>query len=561
MARRPLSGSLTGGVGLARGREFARSAAYHAADVLHPLISVARGLGVLARGGLRRLAGMPADRRAPALLLICSCTVIVALVPYGPAVTAIAVMVAAGWAGRERAAGDADPDGEEDERLQLLYESLVPYLSMPEDPDPLYAHGGDPEEAFSTHAFEDGRLVSLQLRYPAYFADGEAAARARVEQLLQIKAGRGREYRFDWDEEANRLTLTVLPALPTDILAQRFVTTPGETVLGFTDACSVQRTLPVVDDEGIRDEPPVVWRTGRRSTEPHLLALGRPSGGTTTLLRSIVLQALDHGDVLLIDGGGAGGYTCFPGREGVLALECSPAGALASLEWASHETERRLTAANHARQQGRPLPEDIRRPLWIVVDRPTALSHLAAGEGRPDPQELLEVPLRHGRAANVTVAVADHLENAHLLGEAVLAHTHARVILGPATPEQVRTALGAPPHTTPTPDVPPGRGYARLGSGPVHRVQVPATPDPLDEEAAEAERQAVLKLLPRATGPLYGAGVEAAPEPDAPVPYDAGTTSARDPYGTGRDAPEGAGPVEGFGRHLGGGEPLPVQAT
>ncbi|MGW2367247.1 hypothetical protein ACWCZ5_16895 [Streptomyces sp. NPDC001667] len=553
MARRPLPGSLTGGATLARGREFARSAAYTAADVLHPLITVARGLRVLAHGGLRRCARTPRDQRVPGLLLVASLMAIVALVPYGPACAAIALMLAAGWAGRERAAGDTHGEDEENERLQLLYESLVPYFSIPEDPSPLYAHGGDPQEAFLSHAFEDGRLVSLQLRYPAYFTDGEAEARAKVEQLLRIKAGRGREYRFDWDEEANRLTLTVLPALPTDILAQRFVTTPGETVLGFTDADSVQRTLPVVDSEGIRDAPPVVWRTGRRSTEPHLLALGRPSGGTTTLLRSIVLQALSHGDVLLIDGGGTGGYTCFPGREGVLALECSPAGALATLEWASHETERRLMTGNQARQQGRPTPEDIRRPLWIVVDRPTALSHLAASEGRPDPQELLEVPLRHGRAANVTVAVADHLENAGLLSEAVLAHTRARVLLGPATPEQVRTALGAPPHTTPTPDVPPGRGYARLGSGPVHRVQVPATPDPLDEEAAETERQAVLELLPRPAGPLYGAGVEAAPERDASLPYDQDA-----PYGGAAPPPGADG---GFGHQLGGGEPLPAQAT
>ncbi|MEU1949171.1 hypothetical protein ABZ554_43635, partial [Streptomyces sp. NPDC020125] len=74
----------------------------------------------------------------------------------------------------------------------------------------------------------------------------------------------------------------------------------------------------------------------------------------------------------------------------------------------------------------------------------------------------------------------------------------------PVSSEQVTAVLGAPPHTTPTPEVPPGRGYARLGAGPVHRLQVPATPDPYDEAVSEAERQAVLRLLP-------------APDPAAPA--------------------------------------------
>ncbi|GAA0484106.1 hypothetical protein GCM10009544_52310 [Streptomyces stramineus] len=505
MGRRPLPSTLTDSTPIARGRELARCAADNAADVFHPLIVIARGLRALAAAGGRRWARLPKDRRGPTLLLVASCAAIVALVPYGPALAVISLMVAGAWAGRERAPRAAAPDGEAQERLQVLYESLVPYLSVPEDPDPLYAHGGGWEKAFTGHSFDDnGRLVSLRLRYPAYFTDGEAASRARIEQLLKVKAGRGREYRFDWDEEANRLTLSALPPLPTDICAQRFVTAPGETVLGFTDPSAVQRTLPVMDADGTRDEPPVVWRTGPRSTEPHLLALGLPAGGTTTLLRSVVLQALHHGDALIIDGSGTGEYACLRGREGVLAVESSPAGALAILEWASHETERRLVTANYARQQGRPAPEDIRRPLWIVIDRPTALSHLAAGEGRPDPQGLLDVPLRHGRGANVTVAVGEHFENAGLLDGTLLAHTRARVILGPVAPEQVRAALGAPPHTTPTTDVPPGRGYARLGSGPVHRLQVPATPDPYDEDTTDAQRQAVLRLLP---------------EPDAPVPY------------------------------------------
>jgi hypothetical protein len=179
----------------------------------------------------------------------------------------------------------------------------------------------------------------------------------------------------------------------------------------------------------------------------------------------------------------------------VLAVESGLTGALAVLEWAGNETERRLTAAHQARQLRRPVPDDARRPLWIIVDRPTALGHLTPTEGHGEPQRLLQVPLRHGRAANITVALAEQFDAAGLLAEPVLAHTRARVVLGPATVDEVQAVLGVPPHTTPAPDVPPGRGYARLGTGPVHRLQVPAAPDPYDEEADEAQRQAVLNLL------------------------------------------------------------------
>ena len=124
----------------------------------------------------------------------------------------------------------------------------------------------------------------------------------------------------------------------------------------------------------------MVWRTGVRSTEPHLLVVGQPGSGTTTLLRSIALQALQHGDVVIVEGGGTGEYACLTGRDGVLAVECGLAGALASLEWAAHETERRLIAANRARQAGHPPPEDTRRPLWILLDRPERLR--PPGRGR-----------------------------------------------------------------------------------------------------------------------------------------------------------------------------------
>ncbi|MEV7974426.1 hypothetical protein [Streptomyces sp. NPDC086519] len=499
MARRSLPRILSNGSAqLVRSRELARTAADSATDVLHPLITVTRGLSRLASAGRRRWAQTPKDRRGPLLFLAASVVLVVALVPYGPLLAVITLMAASAWQGRDRnPPPPTGPDESQTQRLQSLYEALVPYFSAAEDPAPLYAHGGEWEKAFLSHEFDDaGRLGQLLLRYPPYFPDGEPEARARIEHLLTAKSGRGREYHFAWDEEGNRLTVTVLAPLPTDIAAQRFVTAPGETVLGFTDPSEVQRTLPLAYGDEQRDVPPVVWRTGARSTEPHLLVLGRPGSGVSTLVRSIALQALQHGDVLVVEGGGTGEYLCLAGRDGVLAVECALAGALASLEWAANETERRLIALNRARQAGHPPPDDCRRPLWILLDRPSAFVHLASTNGHQDPQALLQVPLRHGRAANVTVVVAEQLDSADALSEAVRQHTRARVVLGPALPDELTAALGAPPHTTPLAQVPPGRGYARLGHGPVLRLQVPATPDPYDDATSEVDREAVLALLP-----------------------------------------------------------------
>ncbi|MDQ0983321.1 hypothetical protein [Streptomyces sp. V2I9] len=498
MARRPLPRILSSGsVSITRGREIARTAADSATDVLHPLITVVRGLRLLAVAGRRNWAATPRERRGPKLFLAAACVLAAALVPFGPILALVTVMGVAAWKGRERTPARTGPDESECARLRSLYEALVPYFSTADDPEPLFAHGGDWTKAFDAYAFDrDGRLTRLRIAYPAYFTDGEAAARSRIEQLLHAKSGRGREYHFGWDEEANRLVMSVLDALPTTIAAQRFVTAPGETVLGFTDPDAVSRTVPVRDGDSTVDAPPVLWRTGGRSTEPHLLAVGQPGGGTTTLVRSIALQALQGGDVIVIDGSGTGEYAALAGRAGVLAVESGPGGALATLEWAAHETERRLITANRARQSGHPVPDDILRPLWILLDRPGALGHLAAADGRCDPQELLRVPLRHGRAAQVTVVLAEQFDALDTLTGTVLNHTRARAVLGPASREQIAAVLGAEPHTTPPPRVPPGRGYVRLGTGPVLRLQVPATPDPYDDDASDAHREAVLGLLP-----------------------------------------------------------------
>lgn len=509
MGHWPLSrlGDGPGAVRWSRTRDLLRTGTDGARDVLYPVILLCRGLGKLAlllKGAWLKL---PKERRGPTLLLMTVCLLLLVLMPYGPVIGTIALVVAAVWQGWERTdpVQEEEPTGpgeDETARLQAVYEALVPYFSVPEDPspEPLYAHNGDWSRAFENYEFTDeGRIGRLRLRYPAYFRDGETEERLRVERLLSGKSGREREYHFAWDEERNRLEIAALGPLPGGVRAQRFVTGPGEVLLGFTDAAAVQQTVPVTDGEETRDVPPVMWRTGRRSTEPHLLAMGVPGSGTSSLLRSVALQALSEGDLVVVDGGGAGEFACLTGRTGVLAVESSLVGALATLEWAVHETERRLLEASRARQAGQQMPEDVRRPLWLVIDRPSVLSQLAEAEGRRDPQDLLQVPLRHGRAAGVTVAVAEQFEGADGLGQPVRAYTRARVVLGAVSPDEARAVLGEAPRSAPSSDIPPGRGFARLGAGPVLRLRVPATPDPYDESASEAERRAVMALLPERT--------------------------------------------------------------
>lgn len=116
--------------------------------------------------------------------------------------------------------------------------------------------------------------------------------------------------------------------------------------------------------------------------------------------------------------------------------------------------------------------------------------------------------------------MAEQFDSLDGLSDTVRNHTRARVVLGQCSPAQIESVLGIEPHTTPTPDVPPGRGYARLGTGPVLRVQVPTTPDPYDDATGEAQRQTVLDLLPERRTAI---------EATAPAPEPARTTAVPDP--------------------------------
>ncbi|MCX4758558.1 hypothetical protein [Kitasatospora purpeofusca] len=483
---------------LSKGRDLARTAGDHASDMFAPLTVVGRGMRHHVAWAKGRWQATPKERRGPTVFLVAAMLVGIFLLPHGLLFALVALMASAAWAGRAPKAPPAPPEPDVAEvKLTALYAALTPYLAGPDELVPLYHHEGSWKNVFSGWEFDaGGRLSRLEIAYPAYFTDTEPAARARIEQVVQGKAGRAREYRFDWDEESNRLRIAALAPLPTDIAAQRFVAAPGEIVLGFTDEDGSARTIPVQQGGMPAQQPPVVWRTGPRSGEPHLLALGVSGYGTSSLIRSIALQALPYADLMVIDGAGTGEHACLVNRPGVHTVETSLHGALAALHWAAQETERRVTALNAARHAGAAPPADVTRPLWLLLDHPTELTELAHAEGRPDPQDLLELPLRHGRAARVTVVVADDIAARDRISPSVRATARARVVLGPAGPEESHAALGVPLDIAPAAHAPAGRGYARIGTGAPVRLQLPATVDPLDEEAPAALRDAVIALLP-----------------------------------------------------------------
>ncbi|MEV7184299.1 hypothetical protein [Kitasatospora sp. NPDC093102] len=523
---------------LSKGRVIARTAGDHASDMFAPLAAIGRGLRHHVGWARSHWQATPKDRRGPTLFLTGALAIGVYLLPHGLLFALIALMASTAWAGRSPRAAPAPPAPDvADVKLGALYAALTTYLYGPEDANPLYHFEGSYKNAFSAWEFDpEGRLSRLELSYPAYFTDTEPAARARIEQVVQGKAGRAREYRFDWDEESNRLRITALAPLPTDIAAQHFVAAPGEIVLGFTDEDGTARTIPVVQGGMTVQQPPVVWRTGPRSSEPHLLALGVTGYGTSSLLRSIALQALPYADLVVVDGAGTGEHACLVNRPGVYTVETSLHGTLAALEWAAGETERRLAALNAARHAGIAPPEDVTRPLWLLLDHPTELSELAQAEGRPDPQDLLELPLRHGRAARVTVVIADDLDARDRVTATVRTTTRARVVLGPAGPEEGRAALGAPLDIAPAAHAPVGRGYARIGNGAPVRLQVPATVDPLDDEAPALLRDAVIALLPHRDSPIEAAAA-APPRPEHPPVVPAADPAPAHPVDLAKNEP------------------------
>ncbi|MBW8806505.1 MAG: hypothetical protein JF587_22020 [Catenulisporales bacterium] len=476
-----------------------------ALDVGHPVVVLARGtkqMAADARTYWSEAGGHEKHKewRDLVVFVFAACAVAVGFQPYGVLLLIAVSAAAATYLGRDRPDPGKDPETDAHiARLQSAYNGLVPYLMDTHDPDERFKPGGEYRSGFTEWEFDEAdRLVTLKIEYSPFFKDGEADARAKVERALEGKIGQANEYLYDWDEEGNKLAVRILPPLPSGIPAQPWKVAEIEYVLGFTDPTSTARLIPVqlAVDAGAGSEAqvvelaPVVWRHGRFAAEPHLLVAGVLGSGKSNLLRSLAAQALGHGHlVTAIDAEHTGHFDEFAGRDGVVRVESAPAAALELLDWVAAESVRRAERLRELGDTDDTLIAELAKPLWVFVDELPSLAEAAGRTGLADPQDLLADLMRAGRTTGITVVVSSRSERVGELRVTLRNQAHARVGLGQLPPAASTALFGGTLEIGGPPVLPPGRGFARVGGGPVVRVQVPVAVD-------------VVKALPVLVGAL-----------------------------------------------------------
>ena len=521
-----------------RTREFTGDLKTRLYEIFYPVILVCRGLRRAATGGRAWWAAGSKEKRRVQAAAVLVLLVLVGLLPYGPVLLGVGFLCWAGWLGRDTTPDTSDPEpGAHVSRLQAVYDGLVPYLHDEHDPDQHFKPGGGYRDAFTAWEFDEhDRLTALTLDYSQYVRDGEAECRAKVERAVEGKVGRGNEFLYDWDEEGNHLRVRVLPPLPAGLAAQPWPVAEIEYVLGITDPDSANRLIPVLlpDTSGSRPDPlpphlaaraaaeppegwhtavlaPVVWRVGNPCPNPHLLVAGSPGSGKTTLLRSLIGQALGRGQqVAVIDVEQTECYADLAGRPGVRGVVEDPERALELLDWFGLECERRAerrradaeAVANgetttfpalkvrdasaeglrQAREAGSDAAADLDElppaepTLWLCIDGLPELLDAANRLGREHLEDTLAVLARKARYAGVLLLATTREERLLQLRPALRAQLTVRVAMGTVEPAVSTALFGGTLELGGSRRLPAGRGYVRIGSGPVIRLQTPYAP-------------------------------------------------------------------------------------
>ena len=505
---------------IARSRGMAHEGWARVLDVCYPLIVLGRGTRRGAAWLVAWWKAAPKEKRRLQSVIVLVCLLGVGLLSYGPLLLILAYLAGAAWLGRDTSRKGADPESPAHiGRLQSVYNGLVPYLQNGDDPDRHFTPGGGYRDAFTAWSFdEQDRLVRLRFDYSQYFKDGESDSRAKVERALEGKIGHSNEYLYAWDEEGNHLDVRILPPLPDGIGAQPWPVADIEFVLGVTDPDSAGRLIPVAVADPEADEDtltplaaasdgvppgfriaqlaPVIWRIGSPSANPHLLVTGGPSTGKSTAVRSLLGQALARGhQVAVMDTDQSAEYGALAGQANVLRITEQPADSLDLLDWFGLEIERRAEGVAHqepARRadpavdgsaskspvdaaSDRPAP-DAPAPLWLFVDDLPELCSAAGRLGRGDPQDALAALARKARFARVTVVITARTDQVAALRPALRNQLTSRIALGRVDPLTSTLLFGGTLELGGAQVMPPGRGYARIGAGPVIRLQTPYAP-------------------------------------------------------------------------------------
>lgn len=499
---------------IAKSRGMANQGWARVLDICYPLIVLVRGV----RRGVTQLGAWwkdaPKEKRRLQALIVLVCLVGVGLLKFGPLLLILSFIGGAAWLGRDTSRKGADPESKGHiARLQSIYNGLVPYLQNGDDPDQHFKPGGGYRDAFTAWEFdEQDRLIRLRMDYSEYFRDGEAESRAKVERALEGKIGHANEYLYAWDEGGNHLDVRILPPLPEGIGAQPWPVADIEFVLGVTDPGSAGRLIPVLvpDPESAEDTltpeaaarekggnmppgvqeavppgfklaqlAPVVWRVGNPSASPHLLVAGGPASGKSTAVRSLLGQALARGHrIAVIDTDQSAEYGALAGRPGVLRVTEEPADSLDLLDWFGREIERRAEAQaqaqSHAQAPAR--PQEAEQPLWLFVDDLPELCATAGRLGRPDPQDTLAALARKARFASTTLVITVRLDQVSALRLALRNQLTSRIALGKVDGATSTLLFGGTLELGGAQLMPPGRGYVRIGAGPVIRLQTPYSP-------------------------------------------------------------------------------------
>ena len=428
------------------------------------------------------------------------CLVGVGLLKFGPLLLILGFIGGAAWLGRDTSRKGADPESKGHiGRLQSIYNGLVPYLQNGDDPDQHFTPGGGYRDAFTAWEFdEQDRLIRLRMDYSEYFRDGEAESRAKVERALEGKIGHANEYLYAWDEEGNHLDVRILPPLPEGIGAQPWPVADIEFVLGITDPGSAGRLIPVMvpDPEFAEDTltpevaaresedgvppgfrlaqlAPVVWRVGNPSASPHLLVAGGPASGKST--RRCVHCWPRRWRAA------TGSRSSTPTRAPSTA-RWWPANVCASprnrptrstCDWFGPEIERRAESSTRQQTAGQQAGEP---PLWLFVDDLPELCAAAGRLGRPDPQDTLATLARKARYAGTTIVVTARLDQVAALRLALRNQLASRIALGKVDGATSTLLFGGTLELGGAQLMPPGRGYVRVGAGPVIRLQTPYSP-------------------------------------------------------------------------------------